>query len=363
MTWRSTSRIRRQRTLHRTRMALPRASLLPAMRRCAHVGGPPAVRWVAMALMLLVGFGVWLGAAAGLAHGAAEASDRPIALGRASPPGRVPDVVRWEDPVDQTSYAVRLNAAGPHKAGELLFTLPNGDEIQGTVPLQAQPDGTSTQQANSALGLCTSGSLATVQLKASAASVTHVVKSSGAAGKSYVSPVVFALTARIGPQGLVAYAGLSYASAEDAAGVSRVCSPGSFDFQVLAGCTAQACTDPLATAGPTVGKHNDAVVHASAANTVESWKAVYALSAQSVKGQYSDIGFANALIAQQKAKGKITHISPIASPPAVQYDAAGQAYFGVTQAVTVDRNGTITTQHVTSYYVLEGGQWHFWFSA
>ncbi|HEX9411966.1 MAG TPA: hypothetical protein VF916_00550 [Ktedonobacterales bacterium] len=362
MTRRSSSRTRRQRTLQQSRTALRRESLLPAMRRFAHVGGLPAFPWVAATLMLLVGCGAWL-SAAGLAHGVAEASDRPLAFGRASPPSHVPDVVHWEDPAHQTAYAVRLNTAEAHLAGEFLFTLPNGDEIRGTVPLQLQPDGIPMQQANSTLGSCTSGALATVRLKSSAAAVTHVDQISGAAGRTYVSSVVFALTARIGAQGLVAFAGLSYAGAEDAAGVSRVCSPGSFDYQMQAGCTALACTDPLATAGPTVGKHNDAVMHASMANNVDGWKAVYAMSAQSVKGQYSDVGFANALMAQQTAKGKITHISPIASPPAVQYDAAGQAYFTATQDVTVDRNGTTTTQHVTAYYVLESGLWHFWFSA
>ncbi|HEV2236821.1 MAG TPA: hypothetical protein VGR57_09210 [Ktedonobacterales bacterium] len=182
-------------------------------------------------------------------------------------------------------------------------------------------------------------------------------------GKPSTTPVVFALTTRIGPQGLVAYVGLAYASAEDAIGIKRVCGPVSFTYQVLAGCTAQTCTDPLATAGPDVGKHNSAVTHASAANTKDSWNAVYAISSQSVKAQYTETDFANALIAQQKAKGKITRISPITTPPVVQYDAAGQAYFAVTQTVTLDRNGATTSRQVTSFYVLEGGEWHFWFSA
>src|SRR5260370_31407360 len=151
MTQRSSSRIRRQRSLRQTRTALRRESLLPAMRRFAHVGALPAFPWVAMTLMLLVGCGAWL-SAAGLAHGVAEASDQPLALGRASPPSHVPDVVHWEDPAHQTAYAVRLNTAEAHLAGEFLFTLPNGDEIRGTAPLQPHRDGIPIQQPNTTPG-------------------------------------------------------------------------------------------------------------------------------------------------------------------------------------------------------------------
>jgi hypothetical protein len=255
-----------------------------------------------------------------------------------------------------------VTESGTHAAGELTFSLPTGDQIRGTVPLQAQADGMSTQQASGPSGACVAGILAPANPQAPA-SGSLTVTSRGGEGKPLTVPVFFALTTRIGPQGLVAYAALGYASANDAAGVKRICGSGSIAYQMLAGCTALVCTDPLATASPDAGKHYNAVVHASTANTKDSWKAVYAISSQSVKAQYSADDFANALMAQQKARGKITRISPITSAPQVQYDAAGQAYFAVTQTMTLDRNGTTKTQQVTSYYVLEGGEWHFWFSA
>ena len=354
---RTTARLRRQRARQGASLALR-----TTIQGLAQIGKLPAFTWLGLTAMLILAGGGWLGASARLVYGAAAASNRPIALGRASPPKAVPDVLRWDDPSDRTSYAVRLVESRTQIPGAFAFALPSGDAIQGTVPLQAQADGTSIQQANSASGTCTNGILVTAQLKSPAA-IPYPISKVNNTPKTYGSPVVFALTARIGPQGLAAYAGMSYASASDTAGVSRVCGAGPFDFQMLAGCTALVCTDPLSTAGPSVGKHNDAVVHASAANTADGWKAVYALSAQSVKGQYSDSGFANAVMAQQRSKGKITHISPIASSPAIQYDAAGQAYFSVTQSVTVDRDGTTTTQQIASYFVLEGGQWLFWFSA
>jgi hypothetical protein len=318
--------------------------------------------WGTLALLALLCLSAWMGSGLPQARGAAASQAPRVATLRARAPTTIPAVLHWVDTVNQTAYTVRVTAAGSHATGELTFSLPTGDQIRGSVPLQAQADGTSTQQTSGPSGACASGILATAKLEASA-SGTPTTTSHVGAGKPATTPVLFALTTRIGPQGLVAYAGLGYASADDAAGVERVCGSGAIVFQVLAGCTAQACTDPLATASPNVGKHNSALTRASAANTRESWSAVYAISSQSVKAQYTAADFANALSAQQKARGKITRISPITTPPVVQYDAAGQAYFAVTQTVTLDRNGATSARQVTSYYVLEDGEWHFWFSA
>jgi hypothetical protein len=323
----------------------------------------PLPLWGVPALLLLLGVGALVGAPAPLAQTAHAAPDAHVVSVRASPP-QEPEVGRWVDPSDATAYVLRLRTAGPHPAGEFTFLLPNGDQLHGIAPLVAQPDGTSAQQASSSLGACAGGSLATPALNASQASPAGIPPEKGRGGpKTYAVPVVYALQSRVGPSGLVAYAGLSYALASDSGGVATVCGGEPPTYQMASGCTSSTCTDVLATAGPTAGKHDDAVVQAAHANTVAGWEAVYQLTSRTLTGQYDDVAFANAMIAQVNSRGRITAISPIAGGPTVQFDSAGQAYFEVSQTVTLDHNGTTTTQTVTSYYVLEGGAWMFWFSA
>jgi hypothetical protein len=351
----SSQRARRQQAQARAHHARP----LPALGRLARIVTSSRSAWAALALLAIVSLSAWAGLGLPHARGATLTRTAPL---RALAPKTIPAVLHWVDATNQTAYTVRVNETGTHAAGELTFSLPTGDQIRGIVPLQAQPDGTSTQQTSGPSGACATGILALVNPQTSANGTLTVTSRIGE-GRSLAVPVFFALTTRIGPQGLVAYAALGYAGVNDAVGVKRICGSGTIAYQVLAGCTAQACTDPLATASPDAGKHYGAVVHASAANTRDSWKAVYATSSQSVKAQYSADDFANALMAQQQARGKITRISPITSAPQVQYDAAGQAYFAVTQTVTLDRNGSTKSEQITAYYVLEGGEWHFWFSA
>jgi hypothetical protein len=316
------------------------------------------------ALALLAGLAVALSAHAPPARAAGANAGRPIAagraLGRALPPADPPVHARWSDPADQTAYAVQVRTTGRTLAGTFAFLLPNGDQIQGLVPLQPQPDGTSTQQASSGAGTCASGLLAAASSQAAPqAPVTVVAKGGTAAG----TPVVFALSARIGPDALAAYAALSYAQAGDAAGVARVCAPGPFDFQMTSGCTATQCTDLLATAGPSVAKHNASVVHGAHARTAAGWQDAYNATSRLITAQYTLQQYYTALDAQERAKGVITGISPSGGPPQVEYDAAGQAYYQLAETVTLDHNGTVTHQHVTAYYVLEGGNWMFWFTA
>jgi hypothetical protein len=61
--------------------------------------------------------------------------------------------------------------------------------------------------------------------------------------------------------------------------------------------------------------------------------------------------------------GKITAITPIPETVAVQTAPTGESYFIAHSDVTFLLNGQTSTRRVASYYLLEGGQWRFWFSA
>jgi hypothetical protein len=60
--------------------------------------------------------------------------------------------------------------------------------------------------------------------------------------------------------------------------------------------------------------------------------------------------------------GTITAIAPSSGQPSVRFDSGGQAYFTVVESVTYSHSGKSTTTQLTSYYLLEGGAWMFWFS-
>jgi hypothetical protein len=79
--------------------------------------------------------------------------------------------------------------------------------------------------------------------------------------------------------------------------------------------------------------------------------------------QYGGDRFGTLIAQQAQKKGRIKSITPSNSSPQVQFDAAGQAYFTVTDSVGLDKGGGNTSVvTVTSYYLLESGQWVFWFS-
>lgn len=346
--------------------ALPRQALRRAYSRVA--GRPWLLVSIPMLIILLAGASAWLGMRSPLVYAAPGALTAHPSVGRASPPDKTPNIAHWTDPQQQTAFSLQLRESGHTLPGRFVFLLPNGNQVRGYAPLQLQPDGSYIQQASTSGQPCALGALALTRLNASQISgltppVPFIAAGPIAVGPGYTTPVVYALTTRIDQYGLVAFAGLSYVASDDKIGVARVCSPAAFDYEMAAGCTVDVCTDPLATAGPTVGNHNGAVLHAVRANTADAWQGVYKFSARSVTGQYTDSEFASIMLAQTASQGKITQISPITSAPAIQYDAAGQAYFSVSQTVTLDHDGTTTTQQITSYYLLEGGAWLFWFSA
>lgn len=273
-------------------------------------------------------------------------------LARAQPPAALPAVGRWVDPAHGTAYTVRLQGdvaptaiAAVGRPGTFTFATPQGEQIQGFAGLARQPDNAITQGPPSGTpAQCGKG---------------VIVTDAGAAA------VVFTLRARFDQYALVAYATIAYALSSDQQGFAAVClgdGTPPFTYVMASGCTPDTCTDPLAAAGPAVTGYDTAVV-AAAQRGGAAWNAVYALTARTITGQYTREQFAAALDKQAGTAGRLRAISEPEAPPEVVFDAAGQAYFAVAQTVTTQLNGATTDHRVTTYYLLEGGQWLFWFTA
>jgi hypothetical protein len=273
-------------------------------------------------------------------------------LARAQPPAALPAVGRWTDPAHGTAYTVRLQSdvtptaiAVVGRPGTFTFATPKGEQIQGFAGLARQPDNAITQVPPSGTpAQCGKGIILT---------------------DAGTAAVVFTLRARFDQYALVAYATISYALSSDQQGFAAVClgdGTPPFTYVMASGCTPDTCTDALTEAGPAVTGYDTTVV-AAAQHGGAAWDAVYVLTARTITGQYTREQFAAALDQQAGTAGRIRAISEPTSPPEVVFDAAGQAYFAVAQTVTTQLNGATTDHQVTTYYLLEGGQWLFWFTA
>lgn len=353
MTRSNRSRALRQNRLRRTtqRATWPSAcaTLWSAIRRGA--GRRPGA-----AVLLLLCASLLTGARLG---GAAEmgVSQQRSAL-RVSPPSSLPPVARWVDVHNGTSYTLELQASASTSlatAGHrFTFTTPTGDQLVAALPIAKLPDGSYTQSTpvNS-----TTGALTCVE------GVLHLSKNSGGAQLT-----VYTLVTHFDQYAMVAYAHLVYASARDKAGSAGVCSGqtgqgGEQALDMLSGCTVSSCASPVDTAGPTVTAFESSVVGAAKQKNAKSWKQIYAGSSHVITAQYGSDSFGSLIEQQAQKKGRIKSITPSHATPQVLFDAAGQAYFTVTDSVALDKGGGNTSVvTVTSYYLLESGQWVFWFS-
>jgi hypothetical protein len=291
--------------------------------------------------------------------GADVAPNQPQATLRVSPPAGLPPLARWVDVHNGSSYTIAfptsVSARLVASAGErFTFTTPAGDQLVAALPIAKQADGSYTQSTpvNAA-----TGALACVQ------GVLHLSRASGGA-----EAIVYTLTGHFDQYALVAYAHLVYASARDKLGATGVCSgqtgQGSEQaIDMLSGCTASVCASPVETAGPTVTAFEASVVGAAKRGGPQSWQQVYTGSSRAITAQYGSDHFGTLIEQQAQKQGRIKSITPKTTSPQVQFDTAGQAYIVVTDAVELDKGGGNTaTVTVTTYYLLESGQWVFWFS-
>lgn len=323
-------------------------------------------RWLGLAALLALLL-LLRGSGAGLAPPTAGAA--PFTLFSAGGPGLAAGTslwraaeqrtsAAWRDPSRATAFALRPPPAAGGLRGlavlgtEFVFVLPDGSQVLGTSATL-----TPLLRELSALGpgdpfdasqtLCTTASRVYAQ--------AGQVGQTGKPVDPYTEVGEAHLLLHIGQGGLIAYAGLSFLPG------ANVCTqPPTWEMQ--AGCVGTQspadCTPPAppAAAAQSYGSAFTAAVQS------RSWSAVYALNSQLVQGQYSAASFA-ALMNQDAADlGRITSISAPLTTPLISFDSSGQAYFVATQNITRAADGITTTQRISSYFLLEGGAWRFWFS-
>jgi hypothetical protein len=185
------------------------------------------------------------------------------------------------------------------------------------------------------------------------------------AGANATTSVVYAVTGFTATDMLSAYADISYTPI--VAGQTVLATACKFIYppstanpnaEMDTGCYGPndptPCVDPQTTAEPTAKAYDQAII-------AQNWPAVYALCAPDISRQYGEGAFADAMERQARQHGRITAIS---SPTTIQiaYTYGGQAYYTTTQQITYDLNGNTSQRTMTSYFLLDGGQWRFWFS-
>lgn len=355
------ARLRRQQPNRRSLTCRP----LPMRLRS---GLRSALWWGPSALALLVLAAILSGASAPLlASNASHAHAARAFAGRAAPPKALPETARWQDFTDNTAYSVSTKTESPPAGAEFApanrfnFTTPTGDQVFGALPLVRQDDQSYVQTTSNnpaVLSGCTRGLLA-------------VSRQSAAASRQSTSaqtPVEYALRMHADQYGLVAYAEILYAPVTNELAASAVCKgavevPGTTHLLMRAGCDAASCTSPLDTAVAAPPQYENALLGAMNSRSQGAWEAVYNQTSHLITKQFPNVGqFASFMNGQVDHGGRMTAASVSGPAPQVQFDVAGQAYYTVVEHVTYQLKGKTTSQDYTSYYLLESGQWVFWFS-
>jgi hypothetical protein len=268
-------------------------------------------------------------------------------------PNGLPNVARWQDEAQKTAFSILLRAPAAASVqgsasttsfsaaigNTYSFTLPSGDQILGEAFLSKQGSG------DFVTGGCQLARLVA----------------------SRPQQVVAQLNAHFDASALVAFAQISFVGASavtDPVQLAALCKKATNTFTMQSGCDPSgACVDPVATASVSLPRYENQLVTANTSPSPSTWQPVYDSSSSVIRGQYSSAQFADAMAHAIEKVGKITAIKPIPETVVVQTAPTGESYFIAHSDVTFSLNGQTSTRRVTSYYLLEGGQWRFWFSA
>jgi hypothetical protein len=264
----------------------------------------------------------------------------------------------WRDLTHATAFSLRPLTAGNlltrAAAGtEYVFVLPDGSQVLGTNQVL-------TQVLVQLRSLGPGDPFDTIQSICGAAErVFAHADAAGSTGKRLDAYTEFGearLVLHIGQGGLIAYAGLSYGAS------GNLCTQPP-TWEMMAGCVgAQTPADCTPPAPPAVAASSYGTAFAAAVQS-HDWSAVYALNSQTIQAQYTAASFAAVMNQGAAQEGQITSISASLTTPLVSFDSDGQAYFIATQRITIAAQGSTTTRQISSYFLLEGGAWRFWFSA
>jgi hypothetical protein len=263
-------------------------------------------------------------------------------------------VARWLDPASRTAVLLALLESQGQAPGTLTFTLPNGDEVQA-------------QKLGPLLGLARELSQlspdATYDVATTVCGPATLLAAKPASAAGIAQQVNMVLGIHIGQGGLLAYAGLNYTPVAPVlfAAAATSCVLTSPRYEMKAGCSdLKSPCATLPTPAQAAAQYDQSMVTAAAQG---NWDTVYALTGQAVTAQYSSTAAFGALMQQQVQRaGRITALTPASAPSAIQFNAQGQAYFVAQDNMTLDHNGNTSQKLMTSYYLLEGGGWRFWFS-
>jgi hypothetical protein len=269
------------------------------------------------------------------AHGSAAANVTRHFVG----PNGVPDVARWQDEAQRTAFSIRLTVSKEPLGNAYSFTLPSGDQIVGGVFLKTHENGDFE-------GLS-----------------CQYVRLLGDKPRQ----VAAELTTRFDAHALVAFAQMTVTEIPviDSVDLASLCKQASNTYTMQSGCgPSGACVDPVAAASVAAPRYENQLVAANKepSPSAATWRPVYDSSSSVIRGQYNSEQFADAMARAIEKVGKITAITPIAETVVVQTAKTGESYFIAHSDVTFSLNGKSSTRTVASYYLLEGAQWHFWFS-
>ncbi len=341
-----------------------------------HPWRPRRLQWAAVSALTLGVMAAVLVLAPASQAAPHLAAERAATLPASPPPA--PDRAQWTDPsgalfVVQFTPAQSTSQTGftavSQPAANFSFTLPSGDTVIGYVPIQGSDgSGMDTQVTDTGGGTnfaCGIGTLMSAAPYAAGKQVQPTTEH---------PDVAFGLSARFDPDGLVAYAQLVYADpavydpALDGGIANLLChsgivaalqqnDPNLHIGTVVSGCPdmISPCQQPLDTAVASVQTFDNSFI-------AGDWAAVYKETTGLISGQYSEPAFATAMMAQLNSAGKIASLSPVTTPPQVQIGTVGQPFFTVHQTATISKGGKTSTRQLTSYFLLEQGNWLFWFS-
>jgi hypothetical protein len=263
-------------------------------------------------------------------------------------------VARWFDPAGRTAMLLALLESQGQAPGTLTFTLPSGDEVQ------AQKLGPLLVLARELSQLSPD---ATFDVATTVCGPATLLAAKPASGAGIAQQVNMVLGVHIGQGGLLAYAGLNYTPVAPVlfAAAATSCVLTSPQYEMKAGCSdLKSPCAVLPTPAQAAAQYDQSMVTAAAQG---NWDTVYALTGQAVTAQYSSTAAFGTVMQQQVQRvGRITALTPAGAPSAIQLNAQGQAYFVAQDNMTLDHNGSMSQKLITSYYVLEGGGWRFWFS-
>ncbi len=109
------------------------------------------------------------------------------------------------------------------------------------------------------------------------------------------------------------------------------------------------------------GNAEQVVTEVMTATETSNWEALYGLISSTFVGDTTLEEFAAHFSAQEAEFGRVVGVE-LLSEPDIRLSPIGNWFFTIRTRVTFDTNGSLETDEFTDVYILEDGEWKFWFS-